>query len=96
MTYNSADLIETVDVRQLDNVHLGIFRVMFPAFAEDIELARYVRGLLSGGRYQAIHLEPHRDDAGRICRHVFDVSALTTPTVAQSGAQHTSPPTRTG
>jgi hypothetical protein len=77
MTYDSTNLIATVDVRQLENVRLGIMRVIFPAFAEEIELGRYVRRLLRDGRYQSVHLEPHRDSGGRPSPHVFDVFALT-------------------
>ena len=40
----------TIDVRQLDTVDLGVLRLMFPAFAAEMELGRYMRRVLSSGR----------------------------------------------
>ena len=73
MMHNSADLIATIDVRQLDTVRLGVLRLRFPAFAAEMELGRYMRRVLSSGRYAKVYLEPHRDSDGRLSQHVFDV-----------------------
>jgi hypothetical protein len=64
MTYTPADLIETIDVRQMDNAHLGVLGVMFPGFAEEIELGRYVRRLLSRGGYHAPPAASRRQRTG--------------------------------
>jgi hypothetical protein len=79
MTYTPSDLIETIDVRQLDNAHLGILRVMFPRFAEEIELGRYLRRLLAREGYQGVHLQPHRAANGRVSPHLFDVFGSRAP-----------------
>ena len=73
MMHNSAELIATIDVRQLDTVRLGVLRLMFPAFAAEMELGRYMRRVLSSGRYATVYFEPHRDVDGRLSQHVFDV-----------------------
>jgi hypothetical protein len=86
--YTSAELIETIDLRQLDSAHLGVLRFMFPGFAEEIELGRYVRRQLSRGGLRAVHLEPHRDADGRVSPHVFDVFASRTPHAAGSDPAH--------
>jgi hypothetical protein len=76
MMHNSTDLIATIDVRQLDTVHLGVLRLMFPAFAAEMELGRYMRRVLSSGRYATVYLEPQRDVDGRLSLHVFDIYGL--------------------
>ena len=73
MLHNSADLIVPIDVRQLDTVRPGVLRLMFPAFAAEMELGRCMRRVLSSGRYATVHFEPHRDVDGRLSLHVFDV-----------------------
>ena len=90
MMHNSADLIATIDVRQLDTVRLGVVRLMFPAFAAEMELGRYMRGVLSSGRYATVYFEPHRDVDGRLSQHVFDVygSAASTASSGLTGLLH--------
>ena len=66
MMHNSANLIATIDVRQLDTVGLGVLRLMFPAFAAEMELGRYMRRVLSSGRYAVVYLEPHRGSDGAL------------------------------
>jgi hypothetical protein len=46
---------------------------MFPAFAAEMELGRYMRGVLSSSCYPTAYFEPHRDVDGRLAPHVFDV-----------------------
>jgi hypothetical protein len=66
-------LLATVDVRDLETVRWGPMRVMFPSFVEEIELARYLKTLLSGAEICAVAIEPRRDANGRPSTHVFDV-----------------------
>jgi hypothetical protein len=88
MMHNSADLIATIDVRQLDTVGLGVLRLMFPAFAAEMELGRYMRRVLSGGRYATVYFEPHRDVDGRLSQHVFDVYGSAAASSDPSGLLH--------
>jgi len=90
LMHNSANLLATIDVQQLDTVGLGILRLMFPAFAAELELGRYMRRVLSSGRYATVYFEPHRDVDGRLSRHVFDVygSEASAPSSDKSGLLH--------
>jgi hypothetical protein len=65
--------LATVDVRELHSLNWGIMRLMFRSFAEEIELGRYLRTLLSGSENHLVAIEPHRDSDGRLSTHVFDV-----------------------
>jgi len=65
--------VATVDVRQLNTQNWGPIRAMFPAFVEEMELARYLRRALAGGRCRAVRLEPHRDASGVPSTHIYDV-----------------------
>jgi hypothetical protein len=46
---------------------------MFPAFVEEIELARYLKRVLAQAQCKAVQIEPHRDASGRASTHVFDI-----------------------
>jgi hypothetical protein len=63
----------TVDVRELNTLRWGPIRQLLPAFAEEIELGRYLKRLLSEAKCRAVQLEPHRDPSGRPSSHVLDV-----------------------
>jgi hypothetical protein len=63
----------TVDVRELNSLNWGPIRVMFPSFVEEIELARYLKRVLSHAECRAVQIEPHLDATGRGSTHVFDV-----------------------
>jgi hypothetical protein len=65
--------VTTVDARELDTLMWGPLRATFPSFAEEIELARYVRQVLADSPCKAVQIEPHRDASGRPSTHVFDV-----------------------
>jgi hypothetical protein len=65
--------LATVDVRELNTVAWGPIRAMFPAFAEEIELARYLKELLLNSAPCAVTVEPHRSADGRPSSHVFDI-----------------------
>ena len=63
-THGNAPLA-TVDVRELNTLMWGPLRAMFPSFAEEIELARYLKRVLAHSQCRAVHIEPHRDAAGQ-------------------------------
>jgi hypothetical protein len=65
--------LATVDVRELSTLRWGPMRLMFRSFVEEIELARYLKTLLSGSENRPVTIEPHRGPDGRPSTHVFDV-----------------------
>ena len=75
MTLDSAprQLIATVDVRELNTLRWGPIRQLLPMFAERIELARYVRGLLQGRTCQVVEIQLQRGPDGRESTHVFEI-----------------------
>jgi hypothetical protein len=52
---------------------------MFPSFAEEIELARYLKRVLANSQCKAVQIEPHRDASGRPSSHIFDVFFVSEP-----------------
>lgn len=75
--------VTSVDTRELNTLMWGPVRAMFPAFAEEIELARYLKGVLAHARCQAVEIEPHRDASGLPSTHVFDVYLVNDPAQAE-------------
>jgi hypothetical protein len=65
--------LATVNVAQLNSLRWGPMRQICPSFVEEIELGRYLRRLLASAECQTVQLEPHRDAAGAVQPHVFDV-----------------------
>jgi hypothetical protein len=65
--------VATVDVAQLNTLRWGPMRQLFPSFVENIELGRYLKGLLASEECQAVQLEPHRNANGTALPRVFDV-----------------------
>jgi hypothetical protein len=55
---------------------------MFPSFAEEIELARYLKRILAHSQCKAVQIEPHCDASGRPSTHVFDVFFVSEPSRA--------------
>jgi hypothetical protein len=72
--------VATVDVRALDTLRWGPLRQLFPSFVEEIELGRFLKGLLKESACRAVQIEPHRDPSGAASTHVFDVYAVDDPT----------------
>jgi hypothetical protein len=72
----SAELVTTVDVRELHGNRWGIMRQIIPRFVEEVELGRYLRTLLTSSQYGAVRVERHRDPDGRPSTHIFDVYRL--------------------
>ena len=69
--------IETIDVRERQTLRWGFLRAMFPSFAEEVELGRYVKQLVATRHYRGVRLDPHLDPAtGKPSPHVFDIYAL--------------------
>jgi len=66
-------LIATVDVRELNTLGRGPLRDTFPAYAGEIELARYLKQLLQSGDRCAVRIEPHSSEQGHPSSHVFDI-----------------------
>jgi hypothetical protein len=52
---------------------------MFPSFADEIELARYLKRVLSHAQCRAVQIEPHRDASGRASTHIFDIFYVSEP-----------------
>jgi hypothetical protein len=69
----SETLIETVDSRELRRRRLTLLELIFPSFAEEIELGRYLKKLLADDQWSNIRFGPHRVGAGERLSHVFDV-----------------------
>ncbi len=65
--------IDTVDIHDLRQLRWPIMRMLAPHFVEEIELGRYVKGLLATRKWADVRVVPHRTPDGQISRHVFDV-----------------------
>jgi hypothetical protein len=65
--------VTTVDVRALNTLMWGPIRAMFPSFAEEIELARYLKRVLAHQQCKAVQIERHRDVYGQRSSHIYDV-----------------------
>jgi hypothetical protein len=73
----TATFLGTVDTRTLPRARgWEIMSLLFPRFVEEVELGRYVRGLLSSRQWRSVRLTPHLDADGVPVSHVFDVEAF--------------------
>lgn len=72
-TQTTERLITTIDAANLRSIRWYLVRQLFPRFAEEMELGRYMRNLLQSGQRTAVRIEPHRSPDGRTSDHVFDV-----------------------
>ena len=79
VTQPSGELLATVDVRELNSLRWGPLRAMFPKFAEDIELGRFLKTLLRASQCSAVRLEVHQQPDGTPSTHVFDVYRVNKP-----------------
>jgi hypothetical protein len=52
---------------------------MFPSFAEEIELARYLKRVLAHSQCKAVQIQPHRGASGQVSTHVFDIFYVSQP-----------------
>ena len=69
-------LIATVNAHELNNIHWMLMRSMFPRFAEEVELGRYVRNLMATRGFNAVHIEHHRMPDGTLSDFLFDIYCM--------------------
>jgi hypothetical protein len=75
----SEEFIGTVNVRQLrSGIRWMIMRAFAPHFVEEVELGRYLRGLLATRRWSVVRVVPHTNPEGSPSTHVFDVYGMPT------------------
>ena len=67
------EFIGTVDVWELSQLRWPIMRFFASKLLAELELGRYLQGLLATGRWTAVRVVPHRDPSGAPVTHVFDV-----------------------
>ena len=68
------ELIGTVDVWELrSGIRWMIMRMISRHFVEEMELGRYLRGLLATRRWSVVRVVPHMTEQGVPSTHVFDV-----------------------
>jgi hypothetical protein len=80
MSQHHEELIGTVDVSRLrSGIRWMIMRPFAPHFVEEVELGRYLRGLLATRRWSIVRVVPHLDDLGAPSSHVFDVFGVPAP-----------------
>ena len=72
-------LITTVNAHELHNIHWILMRAMFPRFAEEVELGRYVRNLMASGGFNEVHIEHHLMPDGTPSDFLFDIYRVDTP-----------------
>jgi hypothetical protein len=85
----TSGLLTTVDVRDLNTLRWGPMRAMFPHFAEEIELGRYLKKLLATDQCHAVRVQLHRDHDGRQSTHVYDIYPLDETDTRRGGADST-------
>lgn len=73
MTQVNEQFIGTVDVAELQTLRGALLRVLARRYVEEIELGRYMRGLLATRRWAVVRVVPHKNDQGIPSTHVFDV-----------------------
>ncbi len=73
MTQPQQEFIGTVDIHDLRQLHWPLMRLLAPHFVEELELGRYMKGLLATGRWRDVRVVPHRSATGELSKHVFDV-----------------------
>jgi hypothetical protein len=66
-------LITTVNTRDLPPYRWPLVRLLFPRFAEELELGHLVEKLLAEHEWQAIRLVPHAIEGEPATGRVFDV-----------------------
>jgi len=68
------ELIGTVDVWELSSgIRWMITRLVSRHLVEEVELGRYMRGLLATRRWSVVKVVPHRNEQGESSTHIFDV-----------------------
>jgi hypothetical protein len=70
------ELLATVDTYSLNSLRWGLIRQMFPLFVEEVEMGRYVKGLLGTNQCKGVRIVAHPLPDGSRSSHVFDLYAL--------------------
>jgi hypothetical protein len=73
MTQPAEQFICTVDVAELQSFRGALMRLLARHYMEEIELGRYLRGLLATRRWATVRVVPHTNEQGVPSTHVFDV-----------------------
>jgi hypothetical protein len=71
-------LITTIDIRELRQLRWPIMRLLTPHFVWEMELGRYLKGLMATHRWRSIRAVPHHEAYGP-SHHVFDVYGYPAP-----------------
>jgi hypothetical protein len=80
--------IATIDVRELQSIRWTFLRQMFPKFAEDVELGRYLRTLMTSSHCGPVRVEAHRSPEGQPSTHIFDVYQINESVRMQAAHPH--------
>jgi hypothetical protein len=72
MAHTQDEFIETVDIWQLRQFRMPIMRFFAPDFVAQLELGRHLRKVLSSGKWRAVRVVPHTDEAHEHV-HRFDI-----------------------
>ena len=82
---SNEEFVGTVDVWQLSSgIWWMITRVFSPRFVQEVELGRYLRGLLATRRWSVVRVVPHTNEQGLPSTHVFDVYGVPSETAVVS------------
>ena len=73
MTQATEHFLETVDVRDLNELRWPIVRLLAPAFVDRMELRRHKQRLLETGRWERIRAIPCRHSDGKVSTQVFEL-----------------------
>src|ERR1051326_1469712 len=76
MAQATEHFLETVDVRDLNELRWPIVRLLAPAFVDRMELRRHKQRLLETGRWERIRAIPCRHSDGKVSTQVFERTAL--------------------
>jgi hypothetical protein len=79
MAQPTEHFLGTVDVRELHELDWPIVRLLARSFVERLELRRYKLQLLASGQWDRVRAVPHRDSAGEVSPHLFDLYGVPTP-----------------
>jgi hypothetical protein len=72
-TESGEQFIGTVDTWKLRQFRWPILQLLSRRFVYEMELGRYMKGLLATGRWDEVRVVPHCQAGGRLSDHVFDV-----------------------
>jgi hypothetical protein len=85
MSQNEEQFVETVDVRDLNQVRWPVIRFFASRYVDRLELQRRKRQLLATGRWEVIRAVPQREASGEASTQVFDLYG--TPASSPDGSK---------